>query len=108
MIKRTASQARDCGMIVLYHQFGFCIQTGVEKLLNQPLWSLIEYGDSDGESAMAKTVSLPAAIAVKLLLKNKVNLTGFQTPLLKELYNPVRNELSENGIRFRDLTKMFA
>ena len=49
---------------------------------------------------MAKTVGLPVAIAVKLILNKTIKLKGVQIPTSKEIYAPVLNELAKNGINF--------
>jgi hypothetical protein len=49
---------------------------------------------------MSRTVSLPVAIAVRLVLEGKIKLTGLQIPIVPELYNPILNELDQLGIKF--------
>ena len=49
---------------------------------------------------MAKTVGLPVAIAVKLILNNIITLKGVQILTKKEIYSPVLKELAKNGINF--------
>jgi saccharopine dehydrogenase-like NADP-dependent oxidoreductase len=55
-------------------------------------------------TAMAKTVGLPLAIATKLILQNKIKLTGLHIPVIAEIYEPVLEELDINGIRFQEAT----
>ena len=62
--------------------------------------SLLVYGDDSRFTAMAKTVGLPVAIVTKLILNGKIDLTGIQIPITKDIYIPVLNELSLNGISF--------
>lgn len=59
---------------------------------------LVETGDPWGDSAMARTVSLTAAIGVRLILERGVQAVGLQIPVLREIYEPVLEELSERGI----------
>jgi saccharopine dehydrogenase-like NADP-dependent oxidoreductase len=47
---------------------------------------------------MAKTVGLPLGIAAKLLLEGKIKTRGVCIPVIKEIYEPVLQELSELGI----------
>ncbi|HIA30795.1 MAG TPA: saccharopine dehydrogenase, partial [Candidatus Marinimicrobia bacterium] len=61
--------------------------------------TLIDYGIPKGDSSMARTVSLPLAIGVKLILTGKITLTGIQIPIMKEIYDPVLNELENMGIK---------
>jgi hypothetical protein len=49
---------------------------------------------------MARTVGLPAAIAVKLILHGQIDLLGVQVPVVPEIYEPVLAELEALGIRF--------
>ncbi|TAG54182.1 MAG: hypothetical protein EAZ27_09495 [Cytophagales bacterium] len=47
------------------------------------------------ETAMSKTVGLPLGIAAKLILTNKINLTGVHLPITKEIYEPILAELAK-------------
>jgi hypothetical protein len=47
-------------------------------------------------------VSLPAAIAVRLILDEGVTAEGVQIPILREIYEPVLKELAEYGIRMEE------
>ena len=49
---------------------------------------------------MAKTVGLPVAIAVELILENKIKLKGVQIPTIEEVYIPILNMLENFGISF--------
>jgi len=62
--------------------------------------TLIDYGIPNGDSSMSRTVSIPVAIAVRLVLQGKIKLTGLQIPIIPELYNPILNELDDLGIHF--------
>jgi saccharopine dehydrogenase-like NADP-dependent oxidoreductase len=61
--------------------------------------TMIEYGIPHGDTAMARTVSLPLAIGVNMMAENKINLTGVQTPTIKEIYEPVLQELAQLNIK---------
>jgi saccharopine dehydrogenase (NADP+, L-glutamate forming) len=51
---------------------------------------------------MAKTVGLPLGIAARLILENKISLHGLHIPIIKEIYEPVLEELGKEGIRFTE------
>ena len=51
---------------------------------------------------MARTVSLPAAIATKLILNGQIGLTGVHIPVAKEIYKPVLEELETMDIKLID------
>ena len=86
----------DKDMIVMQHQFEYTLK-GKYKKLNS---SLLVFGENQRDTSMAKTVGLPVAIAVKLILNGIINSTGVKIPTTKDIYIPVLKELSENGIKF--------
>ena len=85
-------------MIILRHHFEIEYPDHVEDILSQ----MIGYGIPNGDSVMSRTVSLPAAIAIRLILEGKMTLTGVHIPVLPEIYEPVLAELAEMGIRFEE------
>lgn len=66
------------------------------------LSTLIEYGEPAGFTAMAKTVGLPVALAVKMALTGQLPLTGCQLPTHPAIYEPVLQELSKAGLDFQE------
>jgi saccharopine dehydrogenase-like NADP-dependent oxidoreductase len=53
-----------------------------------------------GHSAMARAVSLPAAIASRLILEGTIRSKGVLMPITEDIYKPVLAELAENGYKF--------
>ncbi|HTL80486.1 MAG TPA: saccharopine dehydrogenase C-terminal domain-containing protein, partial [Bacteroidia bacterium] len=88
----------DKDMIVMQHEFGYTIDGKQKKLFS----SLVVKGEDQVHTAMAKTVGLPAAIAVKNILLGKIKKTGVCAPVVKEIYEPVLNELRSFGIIFSE------
>jgi len=88
----------DKDMIVMQHEFVYELKGKTHQLFS----SLVVKGDDQVYTAMAKTVGLPAAIAVKLILTGKLKLSGVQIPTIKEIYEPVLGELGTLGIRFQE------
>jgi saccharopine dehydrogenase-like NADP-dependent oxidoreductase len=86
----------DKDMIVMQHQFEYQLN-GVYKQLNS---SLVVIGDDEVHTAMAKTVGLPLAISVKNFLTGKFKLYGVQIPIVKEIYEPMLEELETYGVKF--------
>lgn len=91
-------------MIVLYDVFFAEYPHRTERITS----TLIAYGIPHGDSAMARTVSLPAAIAIKLILHGKISSTGVQVPVSAEIYEPVLDELETLGIRCVEETEIVA
>jgi saccharopine dehydrogenase-like NADP-dependent oxidoreductase len=88
----------DKDMIVMQHQFAYNKDGKKERIIS----SMVVEGDDHVHTAMSKTVGLPVAIAAKLILEGKLNLTGVQIPTKKEIYQPVMKELEDYGIKFID------
>ena len=89
-------EADDKDMILMQHQFHYRLK-GEEKCLHS---SLVLEGKDQIHTAMSMTVGLPVAIATKLILQGKIQLSGVQIPVMKEVYEPVLNELKSFGIDF--------
>ena len=53
-------------------------------------------------TSIARTVALPAAIAVKLILEGKINIKGVVRPVIPQIYNPVLSELKNLGIEMKE------
>jgi saccharopine dehydrogenase-like NADP-dependent oxidoreductase len=66
--------------------------------------TLIDYGVPGGDSAVARTVGIPAAIATKLVLQGRIDLKGVHIPVDPAIYEPVLKELAEHQITVREKT----
>jgi len=99
MLDRMAYRPGERDMIVLHHEFRAEYPT---KPAESIFSTLIAFGEPGGDSAMARTVSLPAAIAVRMILHGELKLTGVQIPVLPEIYEPVLAELARLGIECKE------
>lgn len=88
----------DKDMIVMWHRFLF-EKDGEYKEIHS---SMVVIGDDQTYTAMAKTVGLPVAIATKMILNKVIVTPGVHIPILKEIYNPILNELENYGIHFKE------
>jgi len=88
-------------MVAMHHEFIVEYPNKKEYITS----TLFEKGNPNGDSAVSKTVALPAAIAVKMILRGKINLKGVYIPVLPELYNPILDELEKIGILFKENKK---
>lgn len=89
-------------MIVMHHEFIAEYPSKKEYITS----TLVDYGMPNGDSAIARTVGLPAAIAVKMILHGKIDLTGVHIPVIPEIYNPILDELEDIGIKFDEKTEI--
>lgn len=86
-------------MLILRHKF---IGENKDKSRDMITSTMIDFGIPGGDSSMARTVSLPLAIGVKLMAEGKINLKGVQIPTKKEIYEPVLEELEKLNIKLEE------
>lgn len=84
-------------MIVMRNDVGLRHPTGE---LETKHISLVVYGETNGFSAMAKTVGYPAAIAARMVLDGEIRTKGVVVPMTKEVYGPALARLKEEGLHF--------
>jgi saccharopine dehydrogenase-like NADP-dependent oxidoreductase len=85
-------------MLVLLHDFIAEYPGRTEHITS----TMVDFGIPHGDTSMARTVSLPAAIATRLILEGRINLTGVHIPVRPEIYEPVLDELEQMGIRVEE------
>ena len=86
-------------MVVMQHLFKAVYPDGRGEVIRS---RLLEFGILGSDTAIARTVSLPAAIGVKLILEERINLKGIYRPVLSEIYNPILEELKKLGIMMNE------
>ncbi len=84
-------------MIILHHEFQADYPSSGEK--ERITSTVIDYGIPNGDSAMSRTVSLPAAIAARMILEGKISGAGVLVPVQPYIYNPVLDELEQLNIK---------
>ncbi len=87
----------EVDLLVQHHEFIAEYPGGRKKKMTS---TLVDTGIPHGDSSMARTVSLPAAIATKAILKGEITLKGVQIPVVPDIYEPVLKELGTMDIRF--------
>lgn len=84
--------ARD--MVIMLHSFLIETAQGKKEVIKS---RLLDFATKD-DTSIARTVALPAAIAVKMILDGKINETGVHIPVAKSIYEPILIELKKMGI----------
>ncbi len=84
--------ARD--MVIMLHSFLVENADGSKQVIKS---RLLDFATKE-DTSIARTVALPAAIAVKMILDGKISDTGVHIPVSKIIYEPVLNELKTLGI----------
>jgi saccharopine dehydrogenase-like NADP-dependent oxidoreductase len=98
MLERMRYAPGERDLLVLKHGFRAVFGDRAQQITS----TLVDFGIPGGDSSMSRTVGLPAAIGVKLILQGKISRTGVLTPVVPEIYEPVLAELEELGIRFEE------
>jgi saccharopine dehydrogenase-like NADP-dependent oxidoreductase len=99
MIARMMLSNSDRDMVVLQHIFLAIYPDGKREVIKS---SMLDFGSAETNTSISRTVALPAAIAVKLLLEDKIGHRGVLRPVFPEIYNPVIEELKTLGIEMKE------
>ena len=104
MLDRLAYAPGERDMVVLHHEFEAAFPDGRAERTTS---TLVDHGIPGGDSAMARTVSLPAAVAARLILAGGIARRGVLRPVHPEIYGPVLDELDGLGIVCSEETTTF-
>lgn len=99
MIKKMLLSATDRDMVVLQHIFLASYPDGNKEVIKS---SMIDFGSPLTNTSIARTVALPAAISVKMILEKRIDVKGVCRPVIPEIYNPVLDELKTLGVEMKE------
>jgi saccharopine dehydrogenase (NADP+, L-glutamate forming)/spermidine synthase len=97
MLKKLQYEKGERDMVVLQHEFVAVDDRGEKQKIKS---TLIDFGVPGGDSSMARTVGLPAAVGTRLVLEGRIRRTGVSVPVYPEIYGPILEELENHGIVF--------
>lgn len=92
--KRWKLNPEDRDLIVMQHRFVYEHDEVVKRIFA----SMVTRGDNGTDTAMAKTVGLPLAIATRLLLTGGITRTGVVIPTTPDFYDPILSGLRAEGV----------
>jgi len=95
MLDKMSYEEGERDLLVLHHQFIAEYPNKTQKITS----TMIDYGIPNGDSSMARTVSLPAAIGVHMILRGEITVKGVYMPTLPNIYTPVLKELENLNIK---------
>ena len=99
MISKMSLSGNDRDAVMMQHVFLASWPDGKKEVIKS---SMLDFGSPATNTAVARTVALPASIAVKMILENKITLTGVYRPVVPQIYNPVIDELKTLGIEMKE------
>jgi saccharopine dehydrogenase (NADP+, L-glutamate forming) len=100
MIKIMMLSEKERDMVILQHVFLASYEGGNREVIKS---SMLDFGSQLTNTSIARTVALPASIAVKMILENKITVTGVHRPVIPQIYNPVLDELKTLGIEMKEV-----
>ena len=100
-LKKMSLKPGERDMVVMHHEFVVEYPSKKECITS----TLVDYGIPHEDSSVSRTVALPAAIAVKMILEEKIDNTGVYIPVIPEIYNLILDELEEMNIIFKEKTE---
>ena len=89
-------------MVVMQHEF---MATYPDAKPERIFSTMVDFGEPGADTSVARTVSLPAAMALKLILEGKIDVKGVHIPVLPEIYDPILTELEGENIRMTDIVQ---
>ena len=94
MIKKMMMDKSERDMVIMQHTFNIITENGEKEIITS---RMVDYGTKDYTS-IARTVALPAAIGVKMIVEGRIKDTGVHIPIKKTIYAPILKELEKLGI----------
>jgi saccharopine dehydrogenase-like NADP-dependent oxidoreductase len=96
MIAKMELGREERDMVVMQHIFSASYSDGKQEVIKS---SMLDFGTLAKDTAVARTVALPAAIGVEMILKNEITETGVHIPVLPGIYNPILDQLENLNIK---------
>lgn len=83
-------------MVAMMHIFRASYPDGRQEVIKS---RMLDFGVPGADTAIARTVALPAAIGVEMILEGKILEKGVHIPVLPGIYGPVLDQLEHMNIR---------
>jgi saccharopine dehydrogenase-like NADP-dependent oxidoreductase len=99
MISKMSLHEQEHDAVILQHVFLASYSNGRKEVIKS---SLFDSGSPATNTAVARTVALPASVAVRMILDKRIDLAGVYRPVIPAIYNPVLRELGELGIEIKE------
>jgi len=99
MIDKMMISNDERDMVVMQHTFVAKYADGKKEVIKS---RMLDFGTLKTDTSIARTVALPAACAVEMLLEGKIQTLGVHIPVLPEIYNPILDQLEVMGIKMKE------
>jgi len=99
MIDKMKLGNNERDMVAMQHTFIASYPDGKKEVIKS---SMLDYGSLSTDTAISRTVALPASIGVEMILENKISVKGVHIPVIKEIYQPILDNLEHLGIKMKE------
>lgn len=99
MISKMELGHTERDMVVMQHTFLATYPDGKKEVIRS---RMLDFGTPATDTSVARTVALPAAIAVEMILEGKIVEKGVFRPVLSGIYNPILDALEMLNIRMEE------
>jgi saccharopine dehydrogenase (NADP+, L-glutamate forming) len=96
MIEKMGLGDDERDMVALQHIFLASYPDGTEEVIRS---RMLDFGTPATDTSIARTVALPAAIGVEMILNGQITVKGVLRPTIPEIYSPILDKLEELGIK---------
>ncbi|MBK6346252.1 MAG: saccharopine dehydrogenase NADP-binding domain-containing protein [Bacteroidales bacterium] len=86
-------------MVAMQHTFLAEYPDGKKEIIRS---RMLDFGSPSTDTSIARTVALPAAIGVEMIMKGEITVKGVFRPVIPEIYNPVLDALEKLDIRMEE------
>ncbi|MBL7816183.1 MAG: saccharopine dehydrogenase NADP-binding domain-containing protein [Saprospiraceae bacterium] len=98
LLEKWKLQEDERDMVIMQHEFEYELARKNYKMTS----TMVMKGDDAHSTAMSKLVGLPIGIFVKHVMLGNINSIGVNIPVMKEVYEPVLEELKDYGVVFHE------
>lgn len=96
MIEKMGMGNEERDMVAMQHVFLVNYPDAEKEVIKS---TMLDYGTPATDTAVARTVALPAAVGVEMILNGEISEKGVHIPVLPGIYNPILNKLEDLDIK---------
>lgn len=99
MIEKMQMGNEDRDMVAMQHVFLASYPDAAREVIKS---TMLDFGTPSTNTAVARTVALPAAVGVEMILNGDIAEKGVHIPVLPGIYNPILNKLEDLDIKMEE------
>jgi saccharopine dehydrogenase-like NADP-dependent oxidoreductase len=96
MLAKMMIQPEERDMVVMQHTFLASYPDGKQEVIKS---RMLDFGTMKTDTSVARTVALPAACGVEMILEGKITVKGVYIPVIPDIYNPILDQLETMNIK---------